>query len=57
MQYWLMKSEPDVYSIDDLERDGSTYWEGVRNYTALDINFEVQQSGLGCIAFLRGAEV
>jgi len=34
MQYWLMKSEPDVYSIDDLERDGSTNWEGVRNYSA-----------------------
>ena len=33
-QYWLMKSEPDVYSIDDLERDGSTHWEGVRNYSA-----------------------
>jgi predicted RNA-binding protein with PUA-like domain len=33
-QYWLMKSEPDVYSIDDLERDGSTYWDGVRNYKA-----------------------
>jgi predicted RNA-binding protein with PUA-like domain len=32
--YWLMKSEPDVYSIDDLERDGSTCWEGVRNYKA-----------------------
>jgi predicted RNA-binding protein with PUA-like domain len=32
--YWLMKSEPDVYSIDDLERDGSTSWEGVRNYKA-----------------------
>jgi predicted RNA-binding protein with PUA-like domain len=29
-----MKSEPDVYSIDDLERDGSTYWDGVRNYKA-----------------------
>ena len=29
-----MKSEPDVYSIDDLERDGSTCWEGVRNYKA-----------------------
>jgi predicted RNA-binding protein with PUA-like domain len=29
-----MKSEPDVYSIDDLERDGSTHWEGVRNYKA-----------------------
>jgi predicted RNA-binding protein with PUA-like domain len=33
-RYWLMKSEPDVYSIDDLERDGSTCWEGVRNYGA-----------------------
>ena len=33
-QYWLMKSEPDVYSIEDLERDGSTHWEGVRNYKA-----------------------
>ena len=33
-KYWLMKSEPDVYSIDDLERDGSTYWEGIRNYKA-----------------------
>lgn len=33
-RYWLFKSEPDVYSIDDLARDGSTYWEGVRNYQA-----------------------
>lgn len=29
-----MKSEPDVYSIDDLEKEGSTCWEGVRNYKA-----------------------
>ncbi|MDP2309412.1 MAG: EVE domain-containing protein [Pseudomonadota bacterium] len=34
MRYWLMKSEPDVYSIDDLARDTRTSWEGVRNYTA-----------------------
>jgi len=33
-QYWLMKSEPDVYSIEHLERDGSTHWNGVRNYKA-----------------------
>lgn len=33
-QYWLMKTEPGVYSIDDLKRDGKTYWEGVRNYQA-----------------------
>ena len=31
---WLMKSEPEVYSIDDLARDGRTHWEGVRNYQA-----------------------
>lgn len=33
MAYWLMKSEPDTYSIDDLERDGTNMWEGCRNYT------------------------
>ena len=33
-QFWLMKSEPHVYSIEDLERDGSTMWDGVRNYEA-----------------------
>lgn len=34
MKYWLMKSEPNVYSIVDLERDGQTIWDGVRNYQA-----------------------
>jgi predicted RNA-binding protein with PUA-like domain len=34
MKYWLMKSEPSAYSIDDLKRDGSTRWDGVRNYQA-----------------------
>jgi len=34
MAYWLMKSEPSAYSIDDLEREGVTHWEGVRNYQA-----------------------
>lgn len=33
-RYWLMKSEPDVFGIDELQRDGSTSWEGVRNYQA-----------------------
>ena len=32
--YWLMKSEPDVYSIDDLERDGREMWDSIRNYQA-----------------------
>ncbi len=34
MRYWLMKSEPSVYSIDHLEQEGVTHWEGVRNYQA-----------------------
>jgi predicted RNA-binding protein with PUA-like domain len=32
--YWLMKSEPDVYSIDDFAKDGTTHWDGVRNFKA-----------------------
>lgn len=34
MKHWLMKSEPSCYSIDDLERDKRTCWDGVRNYQA-----------------------
>ncbi len=34
MRYWLIKSEPDAYSIDDLKRDRKTPWTGVRNYQA-----------------------
>jgi len=33
-RHWLMKSEPNTYSIDDLRRDGVTTWEGVRNHQA-----------------------
>jgi predicted RNA-binding protein with PUA-like domain len=36
-QYWLMKSEEDVYSIRDLEKDGITCWEGIRNYQARNL--------------------
>ena len=34
MNYWLVKSEPDCYSIDDLKRDKKAAWSGVRNYQA-----------------------
>jgi len=33
-QYWLMKSEPDAFSIDDLKKKGQEAWDGVRNYQA-----------------------
>ncbi len=34
LRYWLMKSEPDVYGWDDLERDGEGVWDGVRSHQA-----------------------
>jgi predicted RNA-binding protein with PUA-like domain len=44
-KYWLMKSEPDVYSIDHLERDSTTLWTGVRNYQAR--NFMMNEMNVG----------
>ena len=40
--FWLMKTEPSVYSIDDLQRDKTTLWEGVRNYQARNFMTEMQ---------------
>jgi predicted RNA-binding protein with PUA-like domain len=42
MKFWLMKSEPSAYSIDDLERDGTTNWDGVRNYQARNFMREMR---------------
>ncbi len=42
MRYWLLRSEPDAYSWDDLARDGATEWNGVRNYTARNFLKEMQ---------------
>lgn len=42
---WLAKTEPDVYSIDDLERDGETEWEGVRNYRARNFMRDAMKPG------------
>jgi predicted RNA-binding protein with PUA-like domain len=36
MAYFLAKTDPETYSIDDLKRDGSTEWDGVRNATAVN---------------------
>jgi len=43
-QYWLMKSEPDVYSWDDLVRDGTGMWDGVRNHSA-KLNMKAMRVG------------
>lgn len=45
IRYWLMKSEPEVYSIDNLAKDKTTLWEGVRNYQAR--NFMINDMQIG----------
>ncbi len=50
MNYWLLKSEPSTFSIDDLRRaeDGRDHWDGVRNYQAR--NF-IRDMAVGDLAF------
>lgn len=49
MKYWLMKTEPSVYGIDDLQRDRRTSWGGVRNYQVR--NMFRDEFGRGDVAF------
>jgi predicted RNA-binding protein with PUA-like domain len=46
MQYWLMKSEPAAYSITNLQQDGQTLWDGVRNYQARNFLRQMQVGDL-----------
>jgi len=50
MQYFLIKSEPDVYSFDHLQADGRTRWDGVRNYQARN-NLRAMQLGDLCLYY------
>jgi predicted RNA-binding protein with PUA-like domain len=45
MKYWLIKSEPSTYSIDDLKKEGVTYWDGVRNYQARNFMRDQMKKG------------
>ena len=55
-RYWLMKVEPSAYSIDDLARDGSTSWEGVRNYQARNFMRDEMQVGDGVLFYASNAD-
>lgn len=44
MKHWLIKSEPEAYSWNDLNHDGETLWDGVRNHRAA-INLRAMQVG------------
>lgn len=51
MNYWLMKSEPDVFSIDDLARKQISPWDGVRNYQARNYMRDSMRIGDGVLFY------
>ncbi len=51
MHYWLMKSEPDAFSIDDLARKGVEPWDGVRNYQARNFMRDAMRVGDGVLFY------
>jgi predicted RNA-binding protein with PUA-like domain len=55
MAYWLLKTEPGTYSYADLERDGETRWDGVRNATALQ-HIRAMQPGDTAVIYHSGDE-
>lgn len=48
--YWIVKSEPSKYSYDQLERDGSAVWDGVRNFAARN-NLRAMKKGDGLLFY------
>ena len=56
MKYWLMKVEPSAYSIEQLQRDGSTSWEGVRNYQARNFMRDEMRKGDKVLFYASNAD-
>jgi predicted RNA-binding protein with PUA-like domain len=56
MKHWLMKCEPAAYTIDDLERDGETSWEGVRNFQARNFIRDEMKKGDKVLFYASNAD-
>jgi predicted RNA-binding protein with PUA-like domain len=50
-KYWLMKTEPTTFSIDDLQAQRVTHWEGIRNYQARNMMRDEMQVGDGVLFY------
>ncbi|MEN8191459.1 MAG: EVE domain-containing protein [Bacteroidota bacterium] len=55
-KYWLVKSEPTAYSIDDLVKDKKTHWDGVRNYQARNFMRDEMKKGDQVLFYHSNAE-
>lgn len=56
-RYWLMKSEPDAFSIDDLQRVSTEPWNGVRNYQARNFMRDGMKVGDGILFYHSNCKV
>jgi predicted RNA-binding protein with PUA-like domain len=56
MRYWLVKSEPDIYPLEQLRKDGKTGWTGVRNYQARNLMRDSMKPGDGVLFYLSNAD-
>lgn len=57
MNYWLMKSEPDAFSIDDLQKVKKEPWSGVRNYQARNFMWKDMKLGDGVLFYHSNAKI
>ena len=55
-RYWLFKSEPESYSIEQLKKDKKTFWNGVRNYQARNLLRDDMQLGDGVLFYHSNAK-
>lgn len=55
MQYWILKTEPETFSFDDLMKKNTEMWDGVRNYQARN-NLRQMQLGDLCLIYHSGKE-
>ena len=55
MSYWLLKADPDDYGFADLENQGTTVWDGVRNYQARNFIREMRE-GERALVYHSGKE-
>jgi predicted RNA-binding protein with PUA-like domain len=56
MKYWLLKTEPETFSLDDLKRRGKTPWDGVRNYQARNYMRDAMKVGDRVFIYHTGEE-
>jgi len=55
-KYWLMKAEPEAYSVEQWKKDKVIFWDGVRNYTARNFMRDQMKKGDGMFFYYSGGK-